>query len=91
MSKLAIITVDYNGHPDTEVFLESAKKLKFARDLEVNFIIVDNGSDTPFPETTIQTGENIGFAGGYNRGIRYALQWGADFVAIVNNDVVFSD
>lgn len=89
--KLAIVTVDFNGHEDTKAFLESAKKLKFPKDLEVEFITVDNGSDTPLFGGTVQTGGNLGFAGGYNRGIRYGLAWGADYVAVVNNDVLFPD
>lgn len=89
--KLAIVTVDYNGHADTKDFLDSAKKLKFPKNLEVEFITVDNGSQEPLVNATLQTGENMGFAGGYNRGIKYALAWGADYVAVVNNDVLFPD
>lgn len=94
MKKLAIITVDYNGHADTHEFLASAKRLKIPGEIEAKYFIVDNGSDAPLQVSgaeLIQTGENVGFAGGYNRGIRYALQWGADYVAIVNNDVLFAD
>lgn len=89
--KLAIVTVDFNGHADTKEFLQSAKKLKFPKGLEVQFITVDNGSSEPLPGATIQAGGNLGFAGGYNRGIAYGLAWGADFVAVVNNDVIFPD
>ena len=34
----------------------------------------------------IQTGKNLGYAGGNNVGIRYALSMGADYVWILNND-----
>lgn len=36
----------------------------------------------------IQTGSNLGFAGGNNVGIRYALAQGADYVWLLNNDTV---
>lgn len=43
---------------------------------------------SPTPLTLIQTGANLGFAGGCNVGIRYALAQGADYVWILNNDTV---
>lgn len=36
----------------------------------------------------IQNGENLGFAGGNNVGIRYALKRGADYIWLLNNDTV---
>ena len=36
----------------------------------------------------IQTGENLGFAGGNNVGVRYALRHSYNYVCILNNDVV---
>ncbi len=36
----------------------------------------------------IQTGANLGYAGGNNVGIRYALACGADYVWLLNNDTV---
>lgn len=36
----------------------------------------------------IQTGANLGYAGGNNVGIRYALKRGADYVWLLNNDTV---
>jgi hypothetical protein len=59
-------------------------------------IVVDNGSTdgTPgavreaFPEVdVIETGANLGFAGGNNAGIRRALELGASHVLVLNNDV----
>lgn len=38
------------------------------------------------PLVIIETGENLGFAGGNNVGIRYALARGADYVLLLNND-----
>ena len=61
----------------------------------LDLIFVDNGSDEKlyervqmqFPEiTVIQLSENRYFCGGYNAGIRVAMERGYDFVLIVNAD-----
>jgi GT2 family glycosyltransferase len=60
-------------------------------------VVVDNGSTDDsvnkirerFPGIKIvETGRNLGFAGGVNAGIREALKDGADFVWVLNNDTV---
>jgi GT2 family glycosyltransferase len=38
---------------------------------------------------TIQTGANLGFAGGNNVGIRYALAQQAEYILLLNNDAFF--
>ena len=43
-------------------------------------------STSLYPLIFIQTGENLGFAGGNNVGIRYALKQRAEYVLILNND-----
>lgn len=68
-----------------------------AQDVPVGILLVDNASpdgsgaviaaacpDLPF----IQTGANLGYAGGNNAGIRRALESGADWVLVVNDDTV---
>lgn len=40
------------------------------------------------PLTLIDTGANLGFAGGNNRGIEYAMNHGADYIWLLNNDTV---
>ena len=42
----------------------------------------------PHPLILVRTGANLGFAGGNNVGIRYALKRGADYVLLLNNDAV---
>ena len=63
-------------------------------------IVVDNGSmdgtsdiiTQEFPDVTVVRSEtNLGVAGGYNIGIEYALNQGADYVLILNNDTVFDN
>lgn len=45
-------------------------------------------NERPAPLTLIQTGANLGFAGGCNVGIRRALAQGTDYVWVLNNDTV---
>ncbi len=63
-------------------------------------VIVDNRSDDgteemlqeEFPEiTTLQTGGNLGYTGGNNRGIEYAIDHGARYVLIINPDTVLAN
>lgn len=99
MTKIAIITLNYNGKEDTIKLLESLKLLK-KDGLEMKIIVVDNGSSDgsvrafkkDFPDVDIlQTGRNLGYAGGYNKGIEYGQIWGADYYLIINNDCLIKD
>lgn len=65
-------------------------------EIDHDIIVVDNASadDTEalvraqFPQMeTIQTGKNLGYAGGNNVGIKEALKRGADYIAVVTQDV----
>jgi GT2 family glycosyltransferase len=56
-------------------------------------IVIDNGSEKSLELTAdniklIRLDENTGFTGGYNTGIKKALEGGADYVLIVNNDTI---
>lgn len=60
-------------------------------------VVVENGSSDDsvsiirkeFPEVTLlEFPDNAGFAGGVNRGIRFALEQGAKYIALFNNDAV---
>jgi len=64
---------------------------------DFRILVIDNGSTDGsesflrkrFPDIKIiQTGKNLGFAGGNNVGIRYALDQGADLVWLLNNDTI---
>jgi GT2 family glycosyltransferase len=83
--------LNWNGREDTLRCLESLARARGA----AGVVVVDNGSGDgsvpaireAFPELElIETGANLGYAGGNNAGIRHALERGADWVVLVNND-----
>lgn len=87
-----IVVLSWNGREDTLACLASLRGL-VGDDIAV--VCVDNGSSdgsaaavrAAFPEVTvIETGRNLGFAGGNNAGIAHALDHGAEWVVLVNND-----
>ncbi len=41
--------------------------------------------------TLIETNKNLGFSGGNNRGIKYALLNGADYIFLLNNDILVKE
>lgn len=94
MPRLALVIVDFNGLADTRKCLQSMA----AADLQGSpVIVIDNGSDPPtaphiareFPWAQVIRREvNGGWAGGNNEGIRHALELGAEWILLLNNDIV---
>ena len=89
-----VILLNWNGYQDTIECVESCRKLSYPN---FRILIIDNGSTDNseailrerFPDIElIQTGANLGFAGGNNIGARYANEHGADYVWLLNNDTV---
>jgi len=85
--RLVAVVLSWNGREDTLRALESLRG--------VETVLVDNGSTDGSPEAVeerfpevevIRTGANLGFAGGNNVGIRRALDNGAGWVLLLNND-----
>lgn len=90
--KVFVVTVNLDGERETEECVRSLLKQDY-KNFEI--IIVDNGSrptsvrylKRKLPKTRIiETGQNLGFAGGFNTGIRFAKKNGGRYVAIINND-----
>lgn len=90
-----IILVNFNGLDDTRACVESCLQLTHER---FQIVIVDNASADGSGSTlaadyadedrvhVILNEANLGFAGGNNTGIAHALEHGADFVWLLNND-----
>lgn len=95
MNIFAII-VNWNGKDDTLACLASLKKIRKEGNT-FSVIVVDNGStndsvdairkDHPWV-TVLEAKKNLGFTGGNNFGIPYALEHGADLIWFLNNDTV---
>lgn len=88
-----VVVLSYFGAQDTVECVESL--VIGSRGAAV--LVIDNGAfdgvldlvRDRWPQVaTLQTGENLGFAGGMNRGIRWALDAGAGTVTVLNNDTV---
>jgi len=91
---VAIIIVNWNGKQDTIDCIESFKKQNYPN---YKIILVDNGSTDHSAEEikekfeaviVIQTGSNLGYGGGANKGIQYALDKGFKYIFPINNDLV---
>jgi len=94
LPQVTIIVLNWNGLNDTLDCLESLGQLDYKN---YKVVVVDNGSvdgSVPvirerFPGVTIvENGENLGYAGGNNVGLRYAIVQGADYALLLNNDTV---
>jgi hypothetical protein len=94
LPQVTIIVLNWNGLNDTLDCLESLDQLDYQN---YKVVVVDNGSvdgsvlviRERFPGVTIiENGENLGYAGGNNIGLRYAMVQGADYAILLNNDTV---
>ena len=92
--KVFIIVLNYKNGEGTISCIKSLEKLDYEN---IEIVIVDNNSDDKsgdlihkkFPHMHyIQTGENLGYSGGNNIGIRYALDKGANYIWILNPDTL---
>jgi len=91
--KVFIIIVNWNNWTDTLECLESLKNNDY---LNYKVVIIDNGSKEKFQISdskvkVIYNKENLGFSGGNNVGIKYALENKADYILLLNNDTIVSN
>lgn len=89
---VAIIILNWNGYAHTRNCLNSLHKID-QRSFQV--ILVDNASSgddvvklkEEFPQAIyLVNDENLGFTGGNNVGIQYALENGFSYIMLLNND-----
>ncbi|HWP83428.1 MAG TPA: glycosyltransferase family 2 protein [Bacteroidota bacterium] len=89
-----VILVNWNGKADTLECLSSLQKVHYSN---ARVLVVDNASSdgsveafrSQFPSVElIENSVNVRFAGGNNVGIRHALERGAEYVLVLNNDTV---
>ena len=93
-SSVAIILLNWNGFDYTKACIESLRKITYPH---WQAILVDNGSTDGslerlkvlFPEIIFLTSSvNLGFTGGNNLGISYALEQGYPYILLLNNDTL---
>lgn len=92
LPRTAIVILNWNGLRDTLDCLASLERLDYP---DYQVIVVDNGSTDGsieairqrFPSVALlENGQNLGFTGGNNVGLRHALQRGAEYALLLNND-----
>lgn len=92
--QLSLVTINYNGADRTNRLIAS---LVDQSDPSFDLYVVDNGSDAGDRERVrnavartsfvfINADGNLGFSGGNNVAIRRALEDGADWIVLINND-----
>lgn len=92
--RVGVVILNYNSPDETISCLES---IRASRGGIRKIWIVDNGSSNDSAvkirdflqggEEWLETGKNLGYAGGNNAAIRQALEWGAEYILLVNPDV----
>lgn len=90
-----ISIINFNGAKNTIDCLNSLKDL-LKDGFNLNIVVIDNGSKeklslsifADLPIKVLRSERNLGFSGGHNKGIKYAVENRADFVVILNNDTV---
>jgi GT2 family glycosyltransferase len=92
--KTLIVLLNWNSQAMTEECVRSLQQMEGGA---FEILIVDNGSKdgsaeylrSTFPDVeVIVNSRNLGFTGGCNVGMRRALERGAEYVLLVNNDTV---
>lgn len=93
--KVCLLVLNWNAGKYISRCLDSLQKLHLDHfDLEI--VVIDNGSTDnsssfikeKYPKLTfLRNDKNLGYAGGNNIGLKYALFHGSDFIWIVNPDV----
>jgi GT2 family glycosyltransferase len=88
----AIVILNWNGWQDTRRCIDSLLADGVAVD---QLVVVDNGSEDDsadriaeaYPDIELlRLGENLGYAGGNNRGVEAALAAGREVIVVLNND-----
>lgn len=90
MKKVAVVVLNFEVEDLVRKCVASIKKSTHKL---LKIIVVDNSKESKLQDlkndkaiNLIEVGKNLGYTGGNNIGIRYALEKGADFIFILNPD-----
>lgn len=92
--KVAIVILNYKGLANTLECIDSVKRSVIKSSTQI--IVVDNNSQDNSIKNLkkvkdinlIINNDNLGYSGGNNVGIKFALKSGADYICILNNDTI---
>lgn len=93
---VGVVVLNYNGANVLPALFESLDRVTYP---EFRVFLVDNASQDnslefvkkykpAFDMEIIENESNLFFSGGNNVGIKRALEWGADYVLLLNNDTI---
>ena len=97
LPRVAIVMLNWNSFQDTLECVESLQTLTYQ-----NFfvVVVDNGSEKDDADkiertfgsfvSLVRNTRNLGYAGGCNVGLRCGFKMGADYIFLINNDMVLA-
>lgn len=96
MEKVYIVIVNYNGYKDTLECIKSIEENE--KNIDYKIIVVDNKStDESIKKLSvlkniylIKSNKNGGFSYGNNLGIKYAIEKGAKYILLLNNDTIIT-
>lgn len=98
MKKIFTVIVNYNGKKDVLDCIDSLRMVILPPGVALTTLIVNNGcrdeetmqdSEVKIENSIILTNsQNLGFSGGSNTGIRYALSHDAAYVLLLNSDTI---
>lgn len=94
--QVTVVVLNWNGWKDTRECLASLLASTPTK-IELSVLVADNGSTDGSVDKIkrdfksvklLKSKTNLGFAGGNNLGIKHALEAGADYVVLLNNDTI---
>lgn len=103
MYKISFVILHYQNIEDTVNCVESITKLKVNKDINIDMLIIDNKSPNGSGEIlkekyknkdnikVMALDKNYGFSKANNIGYNYCKKNGADFILIINNDIIIED
>lgn len=101
MVEIYVIILNYNNYTDSYECIKSVQKIAKENQNKINIVFVDNCStDDSYSRIKeefcndifiIRNDKNLGYAGGNNIGIKYALNNHSDYICVLNNDTIIQE